>query len=157
MRDRVCPIEECAATVRFEDAVVEVTPRYRLHDLDEVDEFATCPACDSAVAGFYPEDSDDEGDVELILDIDDGADAGGDEADDGGDGASEDVVDDANVAEAVDGGGFDAPSDEFDDPDDVLTEGDGGEAATGDGGDGEDDGEGDESTYEPVFGSGDDE
>jgi len=29
MRDRVCPIEECAATVRFEEAVAEVTPSIR--------------------------------------------------------------------------------------------------------------------------------
>jgi hypothetical protein len=105
MRDRVCPIDECAATVHFEAAVAEVTPRYRLHDLGEVDEFATCPECDAAVAGFYPEDSaETDGNVELILDIDDDetdADATGDERDAAAD-------------------GFDAVTDEFDDPDDVL-------------------------------------
>jgi hypothetical protein len=152
MRDRVCPIEECAATVRFDEAVVEVTPRYRLHDLDEVDEFASCPECGAAIAGFHPEDGEDEGEVELILDIDDEDDPGGDGADDGGDGASEDVVDDAGVGEAVDDGGFDAPADDFDDPDDVLTDADG-EAAIGD----DTGSDGDDEAYEPVFGSSEDE
>lgn len=136
MRDRVCPIEECAATVRFDAAVVEVTPRYRLHDLDEVDEFATCPECDAAVAGFYPEDAEDDG-VELILDIDD--DGADEETAGGADGPPADGA--GGSREANGDGGFDAPSDDFDDPDEVLDE------AAGD----------DEDGYEPVFGSTDDE
>jgi len=134
MRDRVCPIEECAATVRFEEAVAEVTPRYRLHDLDEVDEFATCPACDAAVAGFYPEADEDEGEVELILDIDDEDEAAGGEVDDDG-------------GEAVDGGGFDAPAAGFDDPDEVPAD-----AADGDAAEDED-----EEPYDQVFGASEDE
>ncbi|MFC6952523.1 hypothetical protein ACFQGB_06570 [Halorubellus litoreus] len=131
MRDRVCPIEECAATVRFDAVVVEVTPRYRLHDLGEVDEFATCPECDAEVAGYYPEEEDDDGDVELILDIDDEDDSGDDDADA--------TADERGAA----GGGFDAATDAFDDPDDVLDEaagdGDSDEASDGDDGDAGDD------------------
>jgi hypothetical protein len=142
MRDRVCPIEECAATVRFEEAVVEVTPRYRLHDLDEVDEFATCPACDSAVAGFYPEADADEGEVELILDIDDEDESDGDETDDGGD---------ESVGETPDAdGGFDAQTTDFDDPDEVLADAADDDTA-------EEDAVDDEAASESVFGSSDDE
>ena len=133
MRDRVCPIEECSATVRFEDAVAEVTPRYRLHDLEEVDEFASCPACDAAVAGFYPED-EDEGEVELILDIDDDGEDGDDDGNGDGDGRGGDGGD-------VDGDGFDVQAGDFDDPEAVLDE------ATDD----------DEEAFEPVFESNDDE
>ncbi|WP_227134116.1 hypothetical protein [Halorubellus salinus] len=105
MRDRECPIEECSATVRFESPVVEVTPRYRLHDLGEVDEFATCPDCDAEVAGYYPETEPEGGDVELILDVDD-------EDDEDADATADER--DASAA------GFDAATDDFDDPDDVL-------------------------------------
>jgi hypothetical protein len=156
MRDRVCPIEECTATVRFEEVVVEVTPRYRLHDLGEVDEFATCPECDSAVAGFYPENDADRGEVELILDIDDEDEAAGNEAVDGSDGAGEAVADDGSAG-AVDGSGFDAPSDDFDAPDDVLAAGDGDAGAGGGRSDGDDAKGDDEDGDEPVFGSGEDE
>jgi|AntRauTorcE11898_2_1112593.scaffolds.fasta_scaffold02169_2 hypothetical protein len=99
MRERVCPIEECAATVRFEEAVVEVTPRYRLHDLDGVDEFATCPECDAAIAGFYPED-EDESEVELILDIDDDGEAA-DDFDDPQEALDEAAGDDEEAYEPV--------------------------------------------------------
>jgi hypothetical protein len=144
MRDRVCPIEECAATVRFDEAVVEVTPRYRLHDLDEVDEFASCPECGAAIAGFHPEDGEDEGEVELILDIDGEDESDGDEGDDGAgegdDGAGESVGEASDADE-----GLDAQATDFDDPDEVLA-------------DAADDGAvDDEAASESVFGSDEDE
>jgi len=37
MNDKVCPIGDCTATVQFENDVVDMTARYRLHDLDAVD------------------------------------------------------------------------------------------------------------------------
>lgn len=102
MRDRECPIGDCTATVEFDEPVTEVTPRYRLHDLDGVDEFADCPNCEAAVAGFYEEtDGDGEGDVELILDIDGGDGGGGD-----GDGSDDAAANDA------DGLSFDDPPEE---------------------------------------------
>jgi len=105
----VCPIGDCTATVRFEASVVEVTPRYRLHDLDEVDEFATCPSCDAQVAGFYEETEGEADGVELILDIDGDEAADGDGGDSDGHGGGVSTDDDA-----VGDDGFDAPADVLD-------------------------------------------
>ena len=98
--------------MHFDGVVVEVTPRYRLHDLGEVDEFATCPECDAEVAGYYPEEESDGGDVELILDIDDEDDEDAEAT------ADERGASDAGFDAAT--GDFDAATDDFDDPDDVL-------------------------------------
>jgi hypothetical protein len=118
MHDAVCPIGECTATVRFEAAVAEVTPRYRLHDLGEVDEFAVCPACEAEVAGFYEDDGDD-GSVELILDVDDDGAGDGDDEAGGGGGDDSELTFDSEV------NGFHAATDEFEDPEAVLEDADG--------------------------------
>lgn len=151
MRDRVCPIGDCTSTIRFERAVVEVTPRFRLHDLDDVDEFAVCPTCEAEIAGYYGDDpagaADGEGGVEVILDIDDdGGSASGAGRDTGeGGGANADAptdgggeTDDVTDGEDVDGGGTDV-------------DGGGTDVTDGDDVDGDDDATDGEDDHERIF------
>jgi hypothetical protein len=125
MRDRECPIGDCTTTIRFDADVAEVTPRFRLHDLGDVDEFVECPSCEAEVAGYYDDeqpagatgeaDATSEGDatagadgVEVILDIeDDGAVVEDHEAGDSGDGGEE-----ADAGDSGDGGDEEADAGE---------------------------------------------